>query len=75
MSKIFVSSFDADGTKKNGTFDGRNNEIYHEDFKPVVFVTEEAKAKLSAYEAEREREDKAIPFTLEEAEKYAESVF
>lgn len=74
MSKIFVSSFDADGTIKYGIFDGRNNEIYHEDFKPVVFDTEEeAKAKLSAYEAEREREDKAIPFTLEEAEKYAES--
>ncbi len=74
MSKIYVSSFEDNGITKYGIYDGRNNEIYYEDFKPVVFDTEEeAKAKLSDYEAEREHEDKAVPFTLEEAEKYAES--
>lgn len=74
MSKIYVSTYDDNGVTRYAIFDGRSNSIFHENFKPVVFDTEEeAKARLDAYEAERAREAKAIPFTIEEAKKYAES--
>ena len=44
-----------------------------EDFKQIAFNTEmEAKEKLEAIEAERQREDSAIPFTMEEAKIFAE---
>lgn len=74
MSKIYVSSYNDNGTNKYAIYDGRSGNVFQEDFKLVIFDTEEeANAKLAALEAERAREDAAIPFTLEEAEKYAES--
>lgn len=74
MSKLYVSSYDDNGTVKYAIYDGRDGGVFHDNFKPVVFDTEdEAKTKLASYEADRAREEQAIPFTLEEAQKYAES--
>ena len=74
MSKLYVSSYDDKGIIRYAIFDDRSDDIYHENFKPVVFDTEDkAKARLVAYEAERAREDNATPFSLEDAKKYAES--
>ena len=74
MRKIYVSTYDDNGVTRYAIFDGRSNSIFHENFKPLVFDTEdEAKVRLNAYEAERAREAKAIPFTIEDAKKYAES--
>ena len=45
-----------------------------EDFKQLVFDTEaDAKAKLGAIEEERQSEDAAEAFSLEEAKSFAES--
>ncbi len=76
MSKLYISTFNDNGIKKFALFDDRKSpaEILYEDWKPVVFDNEDdAKAKLASLEAERERENDAVPFSLEEAEKYAES--
>ena len=74
MSKIFVSSFNDNGTERYGIYDGRNGDLLQDDFKPLLFDTQQAAIeRLNAFEAERERENAAVPFTLEEAEKYAES--
>ena len=74
MSKIYVSTYDDNGVTRYAIFDGRSNSIFHENFKPVVFDTEdEAKARLESFEKERIREENAVPFSLEDAKKYAES--
>ena len=74
MSKIYVAPFNDNGLEKYGIYDGRNSNLLQEDFKPLLFDTEEAAIdRFAAFEAERERENAAVPFTLEEAEKYAES--
>lgn len=74
MSKLYISSFDDDGITKYGVYNSQYESLHQECFKPVVFDSlEEAQAKLSAYEKERAREESALPFSLEEAEKYAES--
>lgn len=74
MSKIYISSFDDNGVLKYGLYDGRDDELFQENWKPVVFDTEkEAQDKLKKIEEERKREDEAVPFALEEAERYAES--
>jgi hypothetical protein len=75
MTKIYVSAYEDNGVSRFAIYDGRyENTLYTENFKPVIFDTEkEANDRLSAYEAERARENGAIPFTLEEAQKYAES--
>lgn len=75
MSKIYVSPHEENGVTRYAIYDGRfENRLFEEDFKPVIFDTEEeAVARLDAYEKEREHENAALPFTLEEAEKYAES--
>ncbi|SEW38353.1 hypothetical protein SAMN05216413_2637 [Ruminococcaceae bacterium KH2T8] len=75
MSKIYVSTYEDNGITRYAIYDGRyENQLYTEDFKPVIFdKEEEALARLAAYEEERKREDAALPFTLEEAQKYAES--
>ncbi len=76
MSVLFVSSFEDAGIKKWGLFyeDTKGSHHLTEDFKPVVFDTEDpAKAKLEAMEAERRSEDSAIPFSIKEARKFAES--
>ena len=76
MVRLYVSTYDDNGITRYAIYDDRNGEhrVFTDDFKLVVFDTEEeANSRLASYEAERERENTAIPFTLEEAEKYAES--
>ena len=75
MSKIFVSSYEENGKNRFAIYDGRfDGKLFTDDFKPLIFDTkDEADARLALYEEERAREDAAVPFTLEEAEKYAES--
>ena len=75
MSKIYVSTYEDNGITRYALYDGRyENMLFKDDFKPVILDTrEEADAKLASYEAERMREEKAVPFSLEDAKKYAES--
>ena len=75
MSKIYVAPYDENGKTRYAIYDGRSDgKPYTEDFKHVVFDTkEEADARLAAYEAERVREESAVPFSVEDAKKYAES--
>ena len=76
MNKLYISAFDDNGIERFAIYDDRSNPavIYSEDWKPLIFDNEEAaQNKLAALEAERAREDIAVPFSLEEAEKYAES--
>ena len=74
MTKLVISTHDDNGSVRYGLFYGEDGDVYKEDWKPVLFDTEEeAKQKLSMLEAERKREDEAKPFSLEEAQKYAES--
>jgi hypothetical protein len=78
MARLYVDSFESNNVTKYGIFDvwGDKPQLYTEDFQPLVFDTEEeAKARLAAIEAEKERSDKAIPFSVEDAKKYAESHF
>ena len=71
MSSLFVSKCD-DG--KFAVIDGRSGGIFSVDFVKMIFDTEdEAQAKLREFEECRERENKAEPFSMEEAQKYAES--
>ncbi len=76
-SKVYVSACDVNGTTQWGLFYEDNNgdkKALTEDFRPVVFNTEaDAKTKLKAIEAERESENAAEPFTLEEAQAFVES--
>lgn len=76
MSKVYVSEYDDNGAAKFALYAeyGDKTELLQEDWKPVIFDSEEeAKSKLEAIEAEKAREDTALPFSLEDAEKYAES--
>ena len=77
MSKIHIEKFEDNGITKWGLFytDTRGKQQHlTEDFKPLVFETESAaQARLSAMEAERRREDAAIPFSPEEARTFCES--
>jgi hypothetical protein len=74
MTRLIVSTYDDNGTAKFGLFYDDSRDLYQEDWKPVLFDSEdEAKKKLTALESERYREIAAIPFSLEEAQKYAES--
>lgn len=78
MSILYIEQFrDSDGTAKYGLF---YDDIYgkrfphNESFKDMFFETlEEAQEKLDTLTAEREREDSALPFTLNEASRFAES--
>lgn len=75
MVKLYVSVYEEDNSKY-AIYDDRNNShrVFTENFKPMVFDTEdEANAKLASYEEEKARENRAIPFSLEDAKKYAES--
>ena len=52
MSKIFISTFDDNGTKKFALYDDRSTPatIFSEDWKPVVFDNEDdAKAMMRVY--------------------------
>ena len=74
MTKLVISTYDDNESVRYGIFYGEDGDFYKEDWKPVLFETEEeAEQKLSMLETERTREDEAEPFTLEEAQKYAES--
>ena len=77
MFRVHVSPFEENGIKKWGLFyeDKKGNKQHlTEDFKQLVFDTEaDAKAKLGAIEAERQSEDAAEAFSLEEAKSFAES--
>ena len=76
MTKLYVSSFDDNGITKWAIFYDEDGKKHHltEDFKPIVFDTEkEVIAKLSVMEKERESEDFADPFSVEEAKLFAES--
>jgi len=73
--RLYVSVYEEDNSKY-AIYDDRNNahNVYSEHWNKMIFDTkEEADAKLAALEVERAREDKATPFTLEDAKKYAES--
>lgn len=77
MSRLYIQYFECDSVKGWGLFydDIRGvRQPHKEDWKHVVFNTKvEAEAKLALISAEREREDSACPFTLDEAKEYAES--
>ena len=75
MSRIYVSTYEENGVIRYALYDdGGENTLFTDNFDPVILDTrEEAEARLAAYEAERSREEAAVPFTLEEAKKYAES--
>ena len=71
MSKLYVSIYEND---KYGIFDDADESILQENFKPQIFDSiDEAKKRLNVYECEKEREKNAVPFSLDEAKKYAES--
>lgn len=77
MALLYVSSFDDSGIKKWGIFYEDSKGIHHltEDFKKVAFETEEdAKTRLVLMEEERQRENKAQPFSPEEARSFVESL-
>ena len=76
MSKIYVSSFNDNGITRWGLFYENSKGIQHltEDFKKLSFESEDAaKAKLKSMESERQSEDGAFPFSLEEARTFAEN--
>ena len=74
MTRLVISTYDDNGSIRYGLFYGEDGDVYKEDWKLVLFDTEEeVKQKLSMLEGERKREDGAEPFSLEEAQKYAES--
>ena len=77
MSKLYVSGFEKDGVTLYGLFydDYKGERHPHEeDWEHIVFDSEdEANAKLAEIEAERAREDAAVPFTIEEATAFAEA--
>ena len=76
MPKVYVSEYDDNGVGKYALYAeyGDKTELLKEDWKPVIYDSEEeASKKLAEIEAEKEREDAALPFSLEEAQKYAES--
>ena len=77
MSRVFILEFEENGKAKWGLFYENVKRVRHnltEDFKPLVFDTEnEAQEKLSFIEEERRSEDSAVPFTLEETKSFVES--
>ena len=74
MTRLIISLFDDNRVSKYGLFYDDSGDPYQEDWKPVLFDSkDEAKKKLEALELECDREAVAIPFSLEEAKKYAES--
>lgn len=76
MTKLIISTYDNNHTVKYGLICDDSGELYKEDWHPVLFETEDdARQKLSALESERSREEAAIPFSLEKAQRYAESHF
>ena len=78
MAKVYVSEYDDNGVERFALYAeyGNKTELLQEDWKPVVFDSEEeASKKLAEIESEKEREDTAVPFSLDEAQKYAESHF
>lgn len=78
MPKVYVSEYDDNGVERFALYAeyGNKTELLQEDWKPVVFDSEEeASKKLAEIESEKEREDTAVPFSLDEAQKYAESHF
>lgn len=76
MTKLYISSYIDGANNRWGLFyeDEKGVQQLTEDFKPLVFETEDqAKAKLEAMETERLSEKCAIPFSVEEAKAFAES--
>ena len=74
MTMLIISTYVDNDTIKYGLFYDDSGDPYKENWTPVLFDSEEeAKKKLAALESERAREDGATPFSLEEAQKYAES--
>ena len=78
MPKLYIGMCEDEEEQRHCLYDDRKNppEIYCEDWKPLIYKSEdEAKAKLQMLQDERERENEAVPFSLEEAKLYAESHF
>ena len=76
MSMVFVSTFDDNGSEKYALCYDKNNPscVLTENWKPLLFESEdEAKARLLCIENEKKRESNAIPFSIEDAKRYAES--
>jgi len=76
VAKIYVTSFiDDEGLAYALAFmDKGKEEYYKENWKPLIYRDlEEANAKFSSLLAEREREDKAIPYNEEQALRFVES--
>lgn len=77
MTKIYISAFYDNGIEKYGLFyedpKGMRQPLI-EDFKQVLFDSEkEAQDKLDLIEAEKQREDAAEAFSLDEAKIFVES--
>ncbi len=76
MTKLVVSTYEDNHPGKYVLFCDDSGELYKEDWQPVLFDSEaEARQKLSDLESERSRENVAIPFSLDEARRYAENHF
>ncbi len=75
MTRLVISPYaDENGAVRYGLFYEDSGSLYQEDWKPVLFDSEnEAQKKLTLLESERAREELALPFALDEAQKYAES--
>lgn len=77
MTNLHIESFEDNEIQRWGIFYDDDKGIHRaltEDFEPIVYENvNEAQSKLDAMEAERRREDEAIPFSLEEARAFADS--
>ncbi|MBQ1316450.1 MAG: hypothetical protein IIY46_03095 [Lachnospiraceae bacterium] len=74
MADLYTAPFEDNGAKRWGLFyeDAGGRRHLTEDFRSLAFDTaEEAEHKLRLIEDERKSEDKAVPFSPEEAEAFA----
>ena len=57
MTKLVISTYDDNGSVRYGLFYGKASDVYKEDWKPVLFDTEEeAKQKRAAEKRAKEKE-------------------
>ena len=74
MADLYTAPFEDNGATRWGLFyeSAKGRRHLTEDFRPLAFDTEaEAVRKLRLIEDERKSEDKAVPFSMEEAEAFA----
>lgn len=76
MKKLIVDTYDDGGIQKYAIYHGQKepSKVLTENWQPALYDTEEdANFKLEAIKAEYYRECSAVPFSLEDAKRYAES--